>query len=70
VLQVVPRTSAVLPGAQQEAGMAKHHKTLTKFSGKDDDDFQDIAGQLKLMVMKAPDIVAKNWEDGKWPNST
>lgn len=59
--QLVPRTSAVVPGMvnAEAIGLDKDHVDMCKFSSWDDGDFNIIYGHLQQMIKKAPAEIAK-----------
>ena len=62
--QVVPRASAVVPGATDAEPIAIHadHIHMVKFTSKEDDGYKTVVGQLRLMVRDANGRVAARWE--------
>jgi hypothetical protein len=60
---VVPKSSAVVPGQVNAEPIAiiDNHLNMVKFSSNKKNEFQRVAGHLKLMVDKAPIKVQENW---------
>ncbi|KAH0535996.1 hypothetical protein FGG08_007113 [Glutinoglossum americanum] len=63
-LMVVPKSSAVVPGAVDTEAIAimDNHTNMVKFASGADGGFRKVAGHLMLMVEEAPAKVLKNWE--------
>jgi hypothetical protein len=63
-LMVVPKSSAVVPGAVNAEAIAimDNHINMVKFASGADGGFRRVAGHLALMVEEAPAKVLKNWE--------
>ncbi|KAI9855038.1 MAG: hypothetical protein M1813_000582 [Trichoglossum hirsutum] len=63
-LMVVPKSSAVVPGAVDTEAIAimDSHTNMVKFALEADGGFRRIAGHLMLMIEEAPAKVLKNWE--------
>ncbi|KAF8530242.1 hypothetical protein BU17DRAFT_78873 [Hysterangium stoloniferum] len=60
---IVPRSSAVLPGAVniEPIGMHKDHTGMSKFESVNDDDFKAVLCAIQDMVKKAPVAVHVRW---------
>jgi hypothetical protein len=61
---VVPKSSAVVPGAinaEPIAIMANHHE-MVKYLGDDVEAFRKVSGHIQVMVEEANDKVQKNWD--------
>jgi hypothetical protein len=60
---VVPKSSAVVPGQvnAEPIAIVNNHIDMAKFSSIKNNDFQRVAGHLKLMVENAPIKVQDNW---------
>ena len=63
-LMVVPKSSAVVPGAVDAEAIAimENHTNMVKFASGADSGFRKVAGHLILMVEEAPAKVLRNWE--------
>src|SRR5436305_12214989 len=63
-LMVVPKSSAVVPGAVDVEAIAimENHTNMVKFASEADSGFRKVAGHLMLMVEEAPAKVLRNWE--------
>ena len=64
--QIVPRHSAVVPGAVdvEEIAIHKDHIQMVKFESADEDSFRRISWPIHSMVMEAPTAIEGNWR--KW----
>jgi hypothetical protein len=64
VRQVVPRASAVVPGAADSEPIAIHadHINMVKFESKADSGYKTVSGHLWVMTGRAGDIVGQQWE--------
>ncbi|KAF8530241.1 hypothetical protein BU17DRAFT_60003 [Hysterangium stoloniferum] len=62
-LTIVPRSSAVVPGAvnMEPIGMHKDHNGMAKFESVNDDDFISVLSAMQDMVKKAPAAVHARW---------
>jgi hypothetical protein len=60
---IVPKCSAVVSGQVNAEPIAimDNHINMVKFSSKNNNDFQRVAGYLKLMVERATMKVQDNW---------
>ena len=64
--QLVPKSSAVVPGINVEAiAINKDHVGIVKFESSNDEDFKSICGHLLDMISKAPQIVAEKHQKHK-----
>jgi hypothetical protein len=61
---VVPKSSAVVPGAVDAEAIAimDNHLNMVKFLSEDDSGFKKIAGHLMLMAEDASTKISQNWE--------
>jgi hypothetical protein len=68
---VVPRASAVVPGAVNAEPIVIHadHINMVKYISKDDNGYKTISGHLQIMVQSASDVVALRWEEETRANS-
>jgi hypothetical protein len=77
MIQVVPRASAVVPGAADAEPIVIHadHINMVKFASKEDSDYGTVSGHLQIMVQDASKVVSSRWEEeerinaGMRPNS-
>ncbi|KAI9773562.1 MAG: hypothetical protein M1840_006836 [Geoglossum simile] len=60
---VVPRSSAVVPGASgtETIAISANHVEMAKFPSPDNKGFKSVSGHLRLMVDKAPEEIQKRW---------
>jgi hypothetical protein len=63
--QVVPRASAVVPGAADVEPIVIHadHINMVKFASKGDNGYKTVSGHLRIMVQSAGDVIALRWEE-------
>jgi hypothetical protein len=63
-LIVVPKSSAVVPGAVDTETIAimDNHTNMVRFASEADDGFRKVARHLMLMVEEASLKVLRNWE--------
>jgi len=61
---VVPRASAVVPGAADAEPIVIHadHINMVKFASKQDNGYKTVSGHLRLMTWDAGDIIDKRWQ--------
>ncbi|MCJ1245218.1 hypothetical protein MMC30_002420 [Trapelia coarctata] len=61
---IVPRVSAVLPGAAnvEPIAMNKNHLTMAKFSSEVDNDLRSVSDHIAFMTEDAPREVARTWD--------
>ncbi|CAI9635625.1 unnamed protein product [Alternaria burnsii] len=65
---VVPRASAVVPGAADGEPIAIHadHIHMVKFGSKTDPGYKTVSGHLRLMATRAGDAISQRWDtEGK-----
>ncbi|KAL9084632.1 MAG: hypothetical protein Q9165_007987 [Trypethelium subeluteriae] len=64
-IMVVPRASAVVPGAADAEPIAIHadHINMVKFTSKEDNGYETVSGHLQIMVQSASDIITFRWEE-------
>jgi hypothetical protein len=62
--QVVPKTSAVVPGAADVEQIMIHanHKEMVKFQSKEDSNYNKVSDCLIIMVEDAGSIISLRWE--------
>lgn len=62
--QVVPKASAVVPGALNAEPIAipADHINMTKYRSEDDGGYQKVSGNLFLMVRESSAKVQKIWQ--------
>ena len=61
---MVPRASAVVPGAANAEPIAIHanHIQIVKFASKEDSGYETVSGHLQIMVQSAKDAITLRWE--------
>jgi hypothetical protein len=61
--QIVPRASAILPGAvnQEVLCFSKDHKELVRFANIQDEDFQSVVSHLRVMIDACQAAIDRNW---------
>jgi hypothetical protein len=64
VQQVVPRASAVVPGAADGEPIAIHadHIHMVKFGSQSDSGYRTVSGHLQLMATRAGDAIGQRWD--------
>lgn len=67
-VQVVPKSSAVVPGVLDAESIAitANHLEMTKYLSENDAGFKKVSGHLQLMVQEANIKVQKNWDSDEW----
>ena len=62
--QVVPRSSAVVPGQADAEQIAIHadHKNMVRYTSREDRDYITISEHLQIMVSAAPEEIRRRWE--------
>ncbi|KAF2434895.1 hypothetical protein EJ08DRAFT_581701, partial [Tothia fuscella] len=68
IAQVVPKASAVVPGAVDAEPIAIHadHINMAKFASREDNGYRTVSGHLRLMAESAGDAIALRWaEEGR-----
>lgn len=62
--QVVPKTSAVVPGVADAESIAIYadHINMVKFTSNQDNGYKTLAGHIRLMVQDSNDKVSARWE--------
>ena len=66
--QVVPKPSAVVPGAVDAEPIVIHadHINMTKFASKEDSGYRTVSGHLRIMAESAGEAIASRWaEEGR-----
>ncbi|RYO22803.1 hypothetical protein AA0113_g12761 [Alternaria arborescens] len=63
-IMVVPRASAVVPGAADGEPIAIHadHINMVKFESKSDPGYKTVSGHLRLMAARAGDAIDQRWD--------
>ena len=63
--QVVPRESAVVPGAVDAEPIVIHtdHVNMVRFSSKEDKGYQTVSGHLHIMARSACNVIASRWKE-------
>jgi hypothetical protein len=67
-MQVVPRASAIVPGAVDAEPIVIHadHVNMVKFSSKEDNGYKTVSGHLRIMADSANDVISSRWgEEGR-----
>jgi len=61
---VVPRASAVVPGAANGEPIAIHadHIHMVKFESKTDPGYRTVSGHLRVMAARAGDTISRRWD--------
>ena len=65
---MVPRSSAVVPGAVDAEPIVIHadHINMTKFTSKEDSGYRTVSGHLQIMAEIAGEAIASRWaEEGR-----
>jgi hypothetical protein len=70
-MQVVPRASAVVPGAADAESIVIHanHIDMVKFSSNEDSGYRTVAGHLQIMAQKASQAISLRWEGERRVNA-
>lgn len=66
--QVVPKSSAVVPGAADAEPIAIHadHINMAKFASKEDSGYRTVSGHLRIMAESADKAITLRWaEEGR-----
>ena len=65
MIQVVPKASAVVPGAADAEQIMIHadHKEMVKFESKKDNDYEKVSDHLIIMVESAGSVISLRWEE-------
>ena len=68
---MVPRVSAVVPGAADAELIAIHanHINMVKFSSKEDSGYRRVSGHLRIMVQDAGETIRSRWEEERRVNA-
>jgi hypothetical protein len=63
--KVVPRASAVVPGAAdaEPIGIHANHIEMVKFASKTNNDYTTVAGHLQIMVQSAGSAIKSRWAE-------
>lgn len=63
--QVVPKSSAVVPGATDAEPIVIHanHINMVKFALKEDSGYRTMSGHLRTMAEKAGEVIALKWAE-------
>jgi hypothetical protein len=64
-VQVVPRASAVVPGAADAEPIVIHadHINMVKFPSKEDNGYKTVSGHLRIMVQSASEVIFSRWDE-------
>jgi hypothetical protein len=70
-MQVVPRASAVVPGAANAEPIVIHadHINMVKFASKEDSGYRAVSGHLQVMIHNADETIRTRWEMEKKVNA-
>jgi hypothetical protein len=62
---VVPRASAVVPGAANAEPIVIHadHINMVKFASKKDSGYRTVSGHLQIMAQDAGEIIRSRWDE-------
>jgi hypothetical protein len=62
---VVPKTSAVVPGAADAEPIVIHadHINMAKFASKEDSGYRTVSGHLRVMAESAGEAIALRWAE-------
>jgi hypothetical protein len=65
MIQVVPKASAVVPGAADAEQIMIHadHKEMIKFESKEDNNYEKVSDHLIIMVESAGSIIGLRWQE-------
>lgn len=65
MVQVVPKSSAVVPGAADAEQIMIHadHREMVRFESKENNDYEKVSDHLIVMVEKAGSVVGLRWEE-------
>jgi hypothetical protein len=65
MIQVVPKASAVVPGAADAEQIMIHanHREMVKFESKEDNDYEKVSDHLIIMVESADSVIGLRWEE-------
>jgi hypothetical protein len=68
---VVPRESAVVPGAADAEPIVIHadHINMVKFASKEDSGYRTVSGHLRVMTRNATEVIRSHWEEEERVNS-
>ncbi|MCJ1346709.1 hypothetical protein MMC31_004927 [Peltigera leucophlebia] len=62
---IVPRPSAIVPGAADAESIAipADHLNMVKFSSREDGGYEKVSEHLWLLAEKAPDAISARWAE-------
>ena len=65
ITQIVPRASAVVPGAADAEPIAIHanHVDMVKFASNADQGYKTVSGHMRIIAQSAPDAIALQWAE-------
>jgi hypothetical protein len=65
MIQVVPKVSAVVPGAADAEQIMIHadHINMVKFESKEDNDYEKVSDHLIIMAESAGSVIGLRWEE-------
>lgn len=69
--QVVPRASAVVPGAADAEPIVidADHINMVKFASREDNGYRTVSGHLRIMAQDAGEIISSRWEEERRVNA-
>ena len=69
--QVVPKASAVVPGAVDAEVIAIHadHINMVKFASRESSGYQTVSGHLQIMVESFNEVITSRWAEGGTVNA-
>jgi len=69
--QVVPRASAVVPGAADAEPIIVHadHINMVKFASKENNGYRTVSGHLQIMAQSAGEVISARWETERRVNA-
>lgn len=64
---MVPRSSAVVPGAvdAESVAISADHLNMVKFASGEDGGYKTVSGHLQLLADEAPNVIDARWEEQK-----
>jgi hypothetical protein len=70
IRQVVPRTSAVVPGVADAESIVIHadHIRMVKFESEANSGYKTVSGHLRVMAQSASGVIHSRWEEEKRVN--
>ena len=64
-IQVVPKTSAVVPGVRdaEQISIPADHLNMVKYASREDGGYKKVSGHLWLLAKEAPGAISQRWAD-------